>query len=59
MGKSISTLLLALGAFVMVGAGAFVIATTALSDDANENGEPATATISGEQHVYLINLGMT
>jgi hypothetical protein len=55
MGKSFSTMLLAIGALIMVGAGAFVIAATALGDDSSS---PAAAE-SGEQHVYLLNLGMT
>jgi hypothetical protein len=55
MGKSLSTMLLAIGALIMVGAGVFFIAATALGDD---NDSPAAAE-SGEQHVYLLNLGMT
>lgn len=59
MGKSFSTVLLAVGAFIMVGAGAFLIATTALGDsDDGDNGSPA-GTEASEQHVYLMNLGMT
>jgi hypothetical protein len=56
MGKSFSTVLLAIGALIMVGAGAFIIMTTALSDD--ESSSPA-ASGPDEQHVYLTNLGMT
>jgi hypothetical protein len=56
MGKSFSTVLLAIGALIMVGAGAFVIAATALGDD--EANSPASAG-PDEQHVYLTNLGMT
>ena len=58
MGKSFSTILLALGAFFMVGAGAFLIATTALSGDDEESVSPGVSA-SGEQHVMLQNLGMT
>jgi hypothetical protein len=58
MGKSFSTLLLAVGAFLMVGAGAFLIATTALGDDDDDAVGPG-ADVSGEQHVLLQNLGMT
>ena len=54
MGKSFATVLLAIAAFIMVGAGAFLITTTALSD--SDDGSLASA--SGEQHVHLINLGM-
>jgi hypothetical protein len=58
MGKSFSTLLLAVGAFLMVGAGAFLIATTALGGDEEAPSSPG-AEVSGEQHVLLQNLGMT
>lgn len=58
MGKSLSTLLLAVGAFLIVGAGAFMIATTALGDDESDVASPGAA-LSGEQHVLLQNLGMT
>ncbi len=56
MGKSFSTILLAAGAFVLVAAGSFFIVTMALGSD---NGEASTAAASGEQHVYMTNLGMT
>lgn len=59
MGKSFSTILLAVGAFVMVGAGAFLIATTALGDDGDDRSGASSSAESGEQHVYLTNLGMT
>jgi hypothetical protein len=59
MGKSFSTILLALGALVMVAVGGFVIVTTALSDDDSETAGSSDTNVSGEQHVYLTNLGMT
>lgn len=60
MGKSFSTILLAIGALVMVGAGAIFIGMTALGEgDGNEPDSAAGSELSGEQHVYLTNLGMT
>ena len=56
MGKSFSTVLLAIGALIMVGAGAFIITTTALSDDGSSDAGSGEV---DEQHVYLTNLGMT
>jgi hypothetical protein len=58
MGKSFSTVLLAIAAFVMVAAGAFVLTSMALSDSDEDSGSAGSAE-SGEQHVYLTNLGMT
>lgn len=59
MGKSFSTILLAVGAFVMVAVGGFVIATTALGGDDDESAGSSGSDVSGEQHVYMTNLGMT
>ena len=59
MGKSFSTILLAIGALVMVGAGALVIGMTALGDSGDDADSSPASALSGEQHVYLMNLGMT
>jgi hypothetical protein len=58
MGKSFSTVLLAIGALVMVGAGAFVITVTTLGSE-DESDSTAAVSLSGEQHVVLLDLGMT
>jgi hypothetical protein len=59
MGKSFSTVLLAIGALIMVGAGALIIATTALGGDGDDVDSSPGTEVSDEQHVYLMNLGMT
>jgi hypothetical protein len=58
MPRNISTLLLAIAVFAIVGIGGFVIASAALGGDSVSQGSPG-AVVAGEQRVLFSNLGMT